>query len=682
SPIRSEHPPTQGVQAALKRLQKDNAICQVSPEEFFTNYLPAAFKVESWSDAQKLLVDSILTAKAGHEADLYTDSKPLIRLCNLVSKRVLDSLCNKQIALVFHSYYNKKLPLPLSEPLSPDIVVSYEPPKVLKDKLDTRFRDDLDSATRLSWFNIAAAGEAKVRNPKQERYQTGNYLRNHLQFRPELHSVIGFSADKLGYSLYYHDASVIHQCSVKWDDPSLLHAFVHRLYQGTTSDPSIVNLQPQDSDPSWLVKIEKELLIITTATPNLGLSQRRFTAIATDVETGGLWFIKDPYHDVKWRFNKGLLYAKAHKGKMLPGLMCANHYGHPLNASGKTLMTTNFGDGPNGPRIDRWKMRVATRGVGDSLSKTPTLLEFLKVMYDACVAQRNLHRRGILHRDINDHNIMMAPKDNGRYYKDCVDGYNDVKYVNQVLNPNQSPKPACLVIDLGHSANLDYLAAVSAESKNSKNFAERKGTPKFISRSVSKGELLDPFCIPSQMPKLDGRPRKLLTACTDSKYEAYNKAVDDGSQSPSKPAATRFTHQLFHDAESTFWVISWFLARSAPKDYEKESDPNPKLTRFINGMKSHYPSNETIDPRDSFSATLEAWKQILHPRLVDVAPMLSEMHEYILPEWGYRPELNTEYPEHAHEALMRLLLREIVRIEDDKTKDVVFAPLGTRHLLE
>ncbi|EUC54072.1 kinase domain protein [Rhizoctonia solani AG-3 Rhs1AP] len=96
-------------------------------------------------------------------------------------------------------------------------------------------------------------------------------------------------------------------------------------------------------------------------------------------------------------------------------------------------------------------MRVATRD--DSLSKTPTLLEFLKVMYDACVAQRNLHRRGILHRDINDSNIMMAPKDNGRYYEDCVDGYDDVKYVNQVLDPKQSPKPACLVIDLGHSAD-------------------------------------------------------------------------------------------------------------------------------------------------------------------------------------------------------------------------------------
>ncbi|KEP44885.1 kinase domain protein [Rhizoctonia solani 123E] len=323
-------------------------------------------------------------------------------------------------------------------------------------------------------------------------------------------------------------------------------------------------------------------------------------------------------------------------------------------------------------------MRVATRD--DSLSKTPTLLEFLKIMHDACVAQRNLHRRGILHRDINDRNIMMAPKDNGQYYEGCVDRYDDVKYVNQVLDPKQSPKPACLVIDLGHSADIHHLSKVSAANKKSINIAERKGTPKFISRSVSKCELL--YILHwVKMPKLDGRPHKLYTSCTESMYEAYNKAVDEGSQSSSEPAATRFTHQLFHDAESTFWVISWFLARSAPNDYEKENKLNPKLTRFIKGMEAHYPSNETIDPRADFSATLEAWKQILHPRLVDVAPMLSEMHEYILPEWGYRPELNTEYPEHAHEALMRLLLREIVRIEDDKTKDVVFAPLGTRNLL-
>ncbi|KAL5637579.1 hypothetical protein ACGC1H_004107 [Rhizoctonia solani] len=366
------------------------------------------------------------------------------------------------------------------------------------------------------------------------------------------------------------------------------------------------------------------------------------------------------------------------------GPMRANHYGHPLDTSDNTLTTTNFRNGPNGTRIDRSKMRVVTRDLGDSLSKTPTLLEFLKIMYDACVVQRNLHRKGILHRNVSDGNIMMAPKDNGRYYKDCVSGYNTVKYVNQVLNPNQSPKPACLVIDLGHSADPDYLAVVSAENKNSEILAERTGTPKFISRSVSKGKLLDDFYIPHRvkMPKLDEQSHKLYIACPESKYEAYNNAVDEGGQPSSEPAATRFTHQLFHDAESTFWVISWFLARSAPKDYEKENKLNAKFEMFIKGMESHYPSNDTPDPRYSFSSEPETWKQILHPSLVDVAPMLSEMHKYILPEWGYRPELNTEHPEHAHEALMRLLLREIVRIEDDKTKDVVFAPLGTRNLPE
>ncbi|KEP52799.1 hypothetical protein V565_039840 [Rhizoctonia solani 123E] len=281
---------------------------------------------------------------------------------------------------------------------------------------------------------------------------------------------------------------------------------------------------------------------------------------------------------------------------------------------------------------------------------------------------------------------MMAPKGNGRYYEGCVNGYNDVKYVNQVLDPKQSPKPACLVIDLEHSADIHHPSKVSTANKKSINIAERKGTPKFISRSVSKGKLLHPLYIPrkpfSQMPKLEGQPRKLLTACTESMYEAYNKAVDEGGQPSSEPAATRFTHQLFHDAESTFWVLSWFLARSAPNDYEMENKPNPELQLFVNGMEAHYPSNNTPDQRETFYPTLETWNQILHPRLVDVASMLSEMNYYILPEWGYWPELNKEYPEHAHEALMRLLLREIVRIEDDKTKDVVFAPLGTRNLLE
>jgi hypothetical protein len=47
--------------------------------------------------------------------------------------------------------------------------------------------------------------------------------------------------------------------------------------------------------------------------------------------------------------------------------------------------------------------------------------------------QRNLFRKGsILHCDISDNNIMVIG-DNQEYYKQCRDGFDEVKYINQVL---------------------------------------------------------------------------------------------------------------------------------------------------------------------------------------------------------------------------------------------------------
>ncbi|KAG9103272.1 hypothetical protein FRC07_010033 [Ceratobasidium sp. 392] len=43
------------------------------------------------------------------------------------------------------------------------------------------------------------------------------------------------------------------------------------------------------------------------------------------------------------------------------------------------------------------------------------------------------------------------------------------------------------------------------------------------------------------------------------------------------------------------------------------------------------------------------------------------MHEHIKPEWAYRDGLDAE---HTQEALMRLLLTEIVRIEDHPEDDL------------
>ncbi|KDN41621.1 hypothetical protein RSAG8_07299, partial [Rhizoctonia solani AG-8 WAC10335] len=78
-------------------------------------------------------------------------------------------------------------------------------------------------------------------------------------------------------------------------------------------------------------------------------------------------------------------------------------------------------------------MHVATQDMGQALSEARTLGEFLEVMHDACVVQCNLYCKSkILHHDISNNNIMIAPKDDKRFYKCCDGGYDKVKYLIQV----------------------------------------------------------------------------------------------------------------------------------------------------------------------------------------------------------------------------------------------------------
>src|SRR5438309_1523675 len=106
------------------------------------------------------------------------------------------------------------------------------------------------------------------------------------------------------------------------------------------------------------------------------------------------------------------------------------------------------------------------------------------------------------------------------------------------------------------------------------------------------------------MPRLSGRALQLYASCGDSEYENYNQSAEQYSSPSFNPVAPKFTHRLFHDAESTFWVMAWFLARSAPKGYQVETDWNRKFETFITEMESHSPANKRADPRADFSPDL------------------------------------------------------------------------------
>ncbi|CUA69696.1 hypothetical protein RSOLAG22IIIB_08622 [Rhizoctonia solani] len=234
------------------------------------------------------------------------------------------------------------------------------------------------------------------------------------------------------------------------------------------------------------------------------------------------------------------------------------------------------------------------------------------------------------------------------------------------------PRPACMIIDFGNNIELGLDVSVP------RVLQERRGLPKFIARSIFKRGVLHPTTYMPDgvtMPRLYNRSLEIYATVDNTEYEQFNQSVDQNPPHLSDPPEPNFAYRLFHDAESTFWVIALFLAHAAPKGYQIETEWNRNFRIFVTGTSLDWIEIHEWDARGVFSPDRKFWQDILHPSFSTVAPMLSQMHQYVYLEWAYRPELN---PEHVHEALMRLLLIEIVRIQDNDA-DIEFAT-GTRAL--
>ncbi|CAE6401945.1 unnamed protein product [Rhizoctonia solani] len=663
SPIKAGGPPCESRTAS--EAQKDarglNLVTEVSWEDFVQGYLSSGSceLFSQWEEDQMRLVEQIKEVPSGQEKTLYQSQgdAPLLSLLNSVSKRVSQSRGgSKTQTLVFHSYDAHPIENVYPGPdQKPDLIVSWSDSHVLEgSSVSNSTSNSSTPSKRPTWLDVVAVGEVKLRNTRH--YQLANYVRHLLRHHPELNAVLGFAVQPKGYQLVYHDARVIHRSTrVEWS-PGPIHALVDRLYDSPFRDGSMAVLVSETGSPSWATKIGEDVMISQYTHSSLGPGQRRFTNLAVDLKSGISMslFIKDIWRDERRRFYEALLYEMAHRAQNLAGLMTISHHGYVQDEVGRPIRTTSLGSESG----TRYKMRIATKDIGRPLDNIQTLREFLCVMYDACVVQRNLYRKcRILHRDISDGNIMLAPNTPG-YSEISAAGYADVKFVNQILahNVDAKPNPTCLLVDLGNGADLKIPSGQGA-------LAERTGTPKFIARSVSSGRVLDfgthrtDF---ARMPKLRGRSRELYESAYGTSYEEPYSTIDDGPWPTNEPLVD-FKHQLFHDAESTFWVIAWTLVRSARKGYQPEKDWNSDFKTFISTMKNHYPSPDTQDNR-LFPESEAVWRSYLHGDLADLAPMLCQMYAYIRPEWAFRPKLHAE---HVHEAIMRLLLIEIVRIDDD-----------------
>ncbi|KAF8600087.1 hypothetical protein BDV93DRAFT_525631 [Ceratobasidium sp. AG-I] len=375
-----------------------------------------------------------------------------------------------------------------------------------------------------------------------------------------------------------------------------------------------------------------------------------------------------------------------HRMTYVPGVVRVFDSGHAKDDDGNPIKEDHPFKGPQ----ELFQILFADKG--NPLSSCTSVYQFLRVMHDALSAQINMTGAvGVLHRNITDQTIQV---------KDCNqnpiavgdDRYKPkmliAPYIKEILGEvkpedNANQLAECLITDFEDS--VVFIPGLHEEA-----LKKTIGTPIFLSRSVARAALLpvERTMIFPSIPRLEGKNnlfRKYrLAKEKPHDYLSYNNFSDrafilhvnnkgdlkgKGKGKGKSVDPPSFKHSFVHEAESTLWVITSWLIHAIPVACTCPADGHPPLD------PKGYVSSEAyrhictllyLDPpesRDLIPAASE-WCKFIHPQLPSsLATMLAEMHRYLRPEWALFPAENLR-PDHAHEALRRLVYKEIVRMKD------------------
>ncbi|KAF7439698.1 hypothetical protein PC9H_000034 [Pleurotus ostreatus] len=558
---------------------------------------------------------------------------------------------------------------------------------------------DEDDTARIPWHHILTIIEEKGKADRKDGpRQSGAYLAFANQSRPDLVGMYGLSISPAGYIIQYScPAGLQTSEEFPWSDLVPLVSYVYTLYvphpDFATRDPSVTLADTGDvlGPPAWNIR-DGDKVYENCVVRVVGDPWHRMTWVAKVGDTPIT--IKDSYRDVHSSFREGELYDILHKEGPAPGfLRVKKEYEVQWKRGCPITVTVDS--------TTRIKTRLIMHTWGESLRKCPSLIDFLKCMYDILEAHRwAVMERNIIHRDISHGNIFVEAED---FKGEDEEEFKGTEYrpifVNEIIEKQENADPMARLGDLDNAAELDRKAAVSPSfvarrdtiHMNDEPLRCRTGTPKFIARSPALGCLLVdnikfrrmptlPSHLADQYALLHSNDRSGLRTFTDDGPTrhggVYTEETEDEHDKNPELRVTQFEHRPRHDAESVFWCIVVFLLLAVPLGSARE-DPQALKDPDEFGLNCawKYIANHEIgvsdDMGDSRLSIIHQakWKKWLHPELAHAEGFLLSLTAQIAPEWGLIEP--APLPLHLHEAMQRIIL-QYIDLWKTQNKDVQF----------
>ena len=206
-----------------------------------------------------------------------------------------------------------------------------------------------------------------------------------------------------------------------------------------------------------------------------------------------------------------------------------------------------------------------------------------------------------------------------------------------------------------------------------------QGTRKYIARIIAKGRHDDDSSISKKLrfPELSGIALQRYTrAYGADTYESYKEEFNACSRLKERPSEMcDVEHRPHHDMESMIWILFDSLTRAQPKD-AKDMCLTRLAVAVIEDFDTHVIESGKESRHEITRFDQVDWEKVLHPGLSFLAESLAHLSKFLRTDWSlWEDELEEDF---MHEASKRILLREMVRIEehniDDKLSDTERSP--------